>query len=189
MTGRQPYAHAVRNRNHRRFRTSSTRQSASASTSVSTRTRLPSPRSISIRPVLFAADLAERGGSSTGALWCAAVGHGAAHWTGTKPGAAGSPSSFALASRRQTKIRLGAIPCLRATSDTFAPATDVSARILVLSSGDQWRLCFPFAKTSTRIDPLTSSLDQGHMLRQSRESNKGVLTKGTPFSTLLLRSF
>ena len=26
-------------------------------------------------------------------LWCAAVGPGAAHWTGTKPGAAGSPSS------------------------------------------------------------------------------------------------
>ena len=76
-------------------------------------------------------------------LWCAAVGHGAAHWTGTKPGAAGSPSSFALASRRQAKIRLGAIPCLRATSDTFAPAADVSARILVLSSGDQWRLLLP----------------------------------------------
>jgi hypothetical protein len=107
---------------------------------------------------MASADRAERGGSSAGALCCsAAVGHGAAKWTGTKPGAAGSPSSFALASRRQAKIRLGAIPCLRATSDTFAPAADVSPTILVLSSGDQWRRRLPFAKISTRIDLLTLS--------------------------------
>src|ERR1700730_9031024 len=62
-----------------------------------------------------------------------------------------------------------------------AASADVSARILVLSSGDQWRRCFPLAKTSTHIDPLTSSLDQGHILRQSRESNKAVLTKRTRF--------
>ena len=117
---------------------------------------------------------------------CAAV-HGAAHQSGTKPGAAGPPSSFPLASRRQAKIRLGSFPCLCATSDTFVSATDVSATILVLSSVDQWRRCFPFAKTSTRIDPLTSSLDQGHMLRQSRESNNAVLTKGTPCCGFLER--
>ncbi len=90
---------------------------------------------------------------------------------------------FPLASLRKAKIRLGAIPCLRATSDTFAPAADVSARILALSSEDQWRRCFRFAKISTRIAPVTSSLDQGHMLRRSRESNKAVLTKGTRICT------
>jgi hypothetical protein len=47
-------------------------------------------RSISIHPVFFTVDRAERGGSSAGTLRGAAVGHGAAHWTGTKPGAAGS---------------------------------------------------------------------------------------------------
>jgi hypothetical protein len=73
------------------------------------------------------------------------------------PRAAGSPSSFAFVLRRQAKIRLGAIPCLRATSDTFAPAADVSAAILVLSSADQWRRCLPFAKISTRIDLLNLS--------------------------------
>jgi hypothetical protein len=104
-------------------------------------------------------------------------GHGAATWTGTKPGAAGSPSSFALASRRQAKIRLGEIPCLRATSDTFAPAPSVSATILALSSGNQWRRCLPLAKISTRIGPMTSNHNsQGHMLPRSRPKNKAVLT-------------
>ena len=60
---------------------------------ASTRTRFPSPRSISIRPVFFDTDRAERGGSS-GTLCCAAVGHGAAKWIGTKPGSAGSPKQM-----------------------------------------------------------------------------------------------
>ena len=108
--------------------------------------RFPSPRSISIKPVFFAADRAERDNSSAGTLCSAGVARGAATSTGTKPGAVGSPSSFVLASRRHAKIRLGAIPCLSATADTLAPAADASARVLVLSSWDQWRRCLPFAK-------------------------------------------
>ena len=138
--------HAIRDRNHRLTKTSSTRPSASASTSASTRIRFPSPRSISIKPVFFAADRAERDNSSAGTLCSAGVARGAATSTGTKPGAVGSPSSFVLASRRHAKIRLGAIPCLSATADTLAPAADASARVLVLSSWDQWRRCLPFAK-------------------------------------------
>ena len=79
-----------------------------------------------------------------------------------------------------SEIALKSIP----TQIKTAPA---SARILVLSSGDQWRRCLPFAKISTRIDPLTSTLDQGHIRPQSRETNKAVLTKGTRAKALFQR--
>ena len=137
-------------------KTSSTRPSASASTSASTQTRFPPPRSISIRPVFFAADRGERDRSSADALCIAAVGRGVATWTGTKPGAAGSPSSFALASRLRAKIKLGAIACFRAASGTFAPAPTSlqrSSSFLPETSGAAARHC---AKSQAAV---TSSRD------------------------------
>ena len=86
----------------------------------------------------------------------AAIGRGVATWTGTKPGAAGSPSSFALASRRHAKIKLGAIACFRAASGTFAPAPTSlqrSSSFLPETSGAAARHC---AKSQAAV---TSSRD------------------------------
>jgi len=173
--GRSPAKLAAAwNWNHRRSRTSSTRPSASAST----RTGFPLPRSI-----FDQAGLLRHGSGRTRRLFRRRVRHRgswtrAATWTGTKHGAAGSPSSFALASRRHAKIRRGPIPCLRATSDTFPPA----AKRL----GDDPRLfirgpmapSLATAQNLNRIDQMTSSHIQGHKLPRSRPENKRSLPDG-----------
>jgi hypothetical protein len=69
----------------------------------------------------------------------------------------------------------------RATSDTFEPAANVSLMILIFSIADQWHRRSPLAKISTFIDPMPSSLDQGHMLRRSPPTNKALLIEDIPF--------
>ena len=153
----QPNPHAVRYRDHRRPKTSSTRPSASASTLASTQMRLPPPRSISIKPIFRAAERTECGGVCAVAS-CMTTRDDAdvATWTGIRRGTAGAPSPSTLASRRQTKIRDRETPCLRATSETFAPGAKLSSVIRAFSSSDQRRRRSTPSKISTRIGVYTT---------------------------------
>ena len=137
----KPNPHAAWDRDHLRPKTSSTRPSASASTLASTRTRLPSPRSISIMPAFRPADRTGGSGVCTkgagNTLDC--KGGDAASWTGIRRATAGIASPSTLASFRQAKISPRETPCLRATSETFAPGVKLSPMIRAFSSSDQRR--------------------------------------------------
>jgi hypothetical protein len=64
----------------------------------------------------------------------------------------GGPTAQAVVDRLgDLAFRRDAIPCLRATSATFAPAANVSATILAFSSADQWHRGLPLFKISTCI--------------------------------------
>lgn len=121
------------------------------------------------------------------------VGRGAATWIATKPRAAGAPSSYALAARRHAKSRPGAVPRWGATSDAFAPAANVSAPILALSSGNRWRRRSKPTEISTRIDQTASNRDsrppaspilpqkQGGPRRMDAESRGSKRSHAQPF--------
>jgi hypothetical protein len=63
----------------------------------------------------------------------------AASWTGIRRGPAGIASPSTLASFCQAKISPRETPCLRATSETFAPGVKLSSMIRAFSSSDHRR--------------------------------------------------
>ena len=173
----KPNPHAAWDRDHLRPKTSSTRPSASASTLASTRTRLPSPRSISIMPAFRPAD--RTGGSGVCAKGAGNTldgkGGDAASWTGIRRGTAGIAIPSTLASFRQAKISPRETPCLRATSETFAPAVKLSSMIRAFSSSDQRRRrSTPFKiSTGTGVYPILRTSLRSH-LHRSTNTDKAV---------------
>jgi len=173
----KPNPHAAWDRDHLRPKTSSTRPSASASTLASTRTRLPSPRSISITPAFRPAD--RTGGSGVCAKGAGNTldgkGGDAASWTGIRRGTARIAIPSTLASFRQAKISPRETPCLRATSETFAPAVKLSSMIRAFSSSDQRRRrSTPFKiSTGTGVYPILRTSLRSH-LRRSTNTDKAV---------------
>jgi len=181
----KPNPHAAWDRDHLRPKTSSTRPSASASTLASTRMRLPPPRSISINPLFRPINRADCGGvCATGS--CVTTpdgkGEGAATWTGIRRGAAGTANPSTRASFRQEKISPRETPCLRATSETFAPAAKLSSVIRAFSSSDQRRRrSTPFKiSTPTGAYPTLRTSLSTHS-RPSNKLNKAAHAAGIRF--------
>ena len=177
MSRHKPNPHAAWDRDHLRPKTSSTRPSASASTLASTRTRLPSPRSISIMPTFRPVDRTGGGGVCAKGAGRTLDGKDGdtASWTGIRRGAAGIASPSTLASFRQAKISPRETPCLRATSETFAPAVKLSSMIRAFSSSDQRRRRSTPFKISTGTGVyliLRTSLRS--YLRRSAKTDKAV---------------
>ena len=98
-----------------------------------------------------------------------------ASWTGIRRGTAGIASPLTLASFRQAKISPRETPCLRATSETFAPGVKLSSMIRAFSSSDQRRRrSTPFKiSTGTGVYPILRTSLRSH-LRRSTNTDKAV---------------
>src|SRR6266852_8664862 len=128
VAGRDPHPNDRGNRNHRRDRTLTTRANAAASTSAPTITRSPPASAISIRPA-GVAGVGEVVGTGPGPITA-----------GTKVAALAVPiEATAPNARRQVNSMLAFTSWRRATIDTDAPSSNVSATIRRFSSSDHNR--------------------------------------------------
>src|SRR6516164_8228571 len=141
--------------------------------------RLPPPRSISIMPVFRPGDRADCGGVCCGegsfTTTLGGKGEVTATWTGIRRGTTGIANPSARASFRQVKSNPRETPCLRATSETFAPDLKLSSVIRAFSSSDQRRRRSTPSKISTRTGVYpTLSTSLRSYLRRSTKTNKAV---------------
>jgi hypothetical protein len=98
-----------------------------------------------------------------------------ASWTGIRRGTAGIASPSTLASFRQAKISPRETPCLRATSETFAPGVKLSSMIRAFSSsGQRRRRSTPFKiSTGTGVYSILRTSLRSY-LRPSTKTDKAV---------------